>query len=143
MAFTDPLKKEWTAHLIPWLPLVGQSDSFDKRMILVVFDEKSAEARPQLQPGSMASTARLTRAEVEVLAGLLKGLPAKAIATRRSASVNTVRSQIVAILEKTGFNSQKELMASFSTSVLPDSVFSSSLFDSQPRDAGRERRADV
>jgi DNA-binding CsgD family transcriptional regulator len=133
MSFTDPLQKAWTAHLIPWLPLVGQSDSFDKRMILVVFDEKSAEARPQLQPGSMASTARLTRAELEVLAGLLKGLPAKAIATRRSASVNTVRSQIVAILEKTGFNSQKELMASFSTSVLPDSVFSSSQFDSQPR----------
>jgi DNA-binding CsgD family transcriptional regulator len=80
----------------------------------------------------MASTARLTRAEVEVLAGLLKGLPAKAIATRRSASVNTVRTQIVAILEKTGFKSQKELMASFSASVLPESAFSSSMFDDAP-----------
>ncbi len=134
MSFIDPAQKEWTAHLIPWLPLAGQSDSFDKRMILVVFDEKAADHRPQLQPGSMASTARLTRAEVEVLSGLLKGLPAKAIASRRSASVNTVRSQIVAILEKTGFKSQKELMASFSTSVLPDSVFGTSTFDSPLRE---------
>jgi DNA-binding NarL/FixJ family response regulator len=70
--------------------------------------------------------ARLTRAEVEVLAGLLKGLPAKTIATRRSASVNTVRSQIVAILDKTGYNSQKELIASFGASALPDSAFASS-----------------
>jgi DNA-binding CsgD family transcriptional regulator len=132
MSFTDPGQKEWTAHFIPWLPLVRQADSFDKRMILVVFDEKAPDNRPQLQPGSMASTARLTRAEVEVLAGLLKGLPAKAIATRRSASVNTVRTQIVAILEKTGFKSQKELMASFSASVLPESAFSSSMFDDAP-----------
>lgn len=138
MEFTDPAQREWTAHLIPWLPLTGQGDAFDKRMILVVFGEKASEMRAQLQPGSMASTARLTRAEVEVLAGLLKGLPAKAIALRRSASVNTVRSQIVAILEKTGFKSQKELMASFSTSVLPDSVFNNSAFDSHPREPSAE-----
>ncbi len=129
MSFTDSAHNQWTAHLIPWLPLVGQTDRADKRMILVVFSEKAGEQHSQLPPGSMASTARLTRAEVEVLAGLLKGLPAKAIATRRNASVNTVRSQIVAILEKTGFKSQKELMASFSASVLPESAFSHSLLD--------------
>jgi DNA-binding CsgD family transcriptional regulator len=129
MSFTDPAHQEWTAHLVPWLPLVGQTDAVDKRMILVVFREGGGEQRPHLQPGSMASAARLTRAEAEVLGGLLKGLPAKAIATRRSASVNTVRSQIVAILEKTGFRSQKELMASFSASVLPESAFSNSRFD--------------
>jgi DNA-binding CsgD family transcriptional regulator len=129
MSFTDPAHNEWTAHLIPWLQLFGQTDRVDRRMILVVFSERAGEHHLQLQPGSMASTARLTRAEAEVLAGLLKGLPAKAIATRRNASVNTVRSQIVAILEKTGFKSQKELMASFSSSVLPESAFSNSLFD--------------
>jgi DNA-binding CsgD family transcriptional regulator len=128
MSFTDPSHNEWTAHLIPWLQMAGQADRVDKRMILVVFSERGGEHHPQL-PGSMASTARLTRAEAEVLAGLLKGLPAKSIASRRSASVNTVRSQIVAILEKTGFKSQKELMASFSASVLPESAFSHSLFD--------------
>ncbi len=138
MDFIDPAQRAWTAHLIPWLPLSGQGDAFDKWVILVVFDEKVSESRAQLQPGSMASTARLTRAEVEVLAGLLKGLPAKAIASRRSASVNTVRSQIVAILEKTGFKSQKELMASFSTSALPESVFSNSAFDSHAREPGAE-----
>jgi hypothetical protein len=41
-----------------------------------------------------------------------------------------VRTQIVSILEKTGYNSQKELMASFSNSVLPDSVFTNSIFES-------------
>jgi len=65
-----------------------------------------------------------------VMSGLLKGWPAKVIASHRSASVNTVRSQIVAILEKTGFKTQKELMACFSNSVSQDPVssgFSSSL----------------
>jgi DNA-binding NarL/FixJ family response regulator len=99
-------------------------------MIVVLFSEMAAQAHPMPAPGSMAATARLTRAEVEVLAGLLKGLPAKAIASRRSASVNTVRTQIVSILEKTGYNSQKELMASFSHSVLPDSVFTNSIYES-------------
>jgi DNA-binding CsgD family transcriptional regulator len=135
MEFTNSAGQTWIAHLIPWLPLVEKTDTLDKKMILVFFDTKSAEAKPQLQPGSMAATARLTRAELEVLAGLLKGLPAKKIATRRSASVNTVRGQIVAILDKTGFNSQKELMASFSTSMLPDSVLMSSGSSSHSRES--------
>lgn len=116
--------KPWEVHLLPWQHLMPHAEEVDKRLILALFKERLARATPQ--PGSMASAARLTRAEAEVLAGLLKGLPAKAIASRRSASVNTVRAQIVAILEKTGYNSQKELMASFSNSTLPDSVFSDS-----------------
>jgi DNA-binding CsgD family transcriptional regulator len=120
---TSPGGRQWKVHLIPWHPLAQQADARDKHLILVVFDEKIVELPAQ----STASVkARLTRAEVEVLAGLLKGLPAKTIATRRSASVNTVRSQIVAILDKTGYNSQKELIASFGASALPDSAFASS-----------------
>jgi DNA-binding CsgD family transcriptional regulator len=83
-------------------------------MILVVFDEL-----PALQPPNardVAGVAGLTRAEFEVMASLLQGLPAKAIAARRSAAVNTVRSQISTILQKTGHNSQKELIASFGNS---------------------------
>jgi DNA-binding CsgD family transcriptional regulator len=132
MVFPDVGGKQWKARLLPWHPVLEPGHTVDRKMIVVVFSELAAQPRPAPQPGSMAATARLTRAEVEVLAGLLKGLPAKAIASRRSASVNTVRSQIVAILEKTGYNSQKELMASFSTSVLPDSAFINSTLDSQP-----------
>lgn len=123
MPFTDARQGQWIAHLIPWQSLGDEAIASDRKMILVVFEEKTSRSNAPFPAGSIASTARLTRAEMEVLAGLLKGLPAKAIATRRSASVNTVRSQIVAILEKTGYNSQKELMASFSTSILPESVF--------------------
>ncbi len=54
---------------------------------------------------------------------MLKGLPAKAIAGLRGASVNTVRSQIMAILEKTGFRSQKELIATFGHSSLESTGF--------------------
>lgn len=127
MAFKDARQGQWVAHLIPWQSLADEAGPADRKMILVVFEEKTGRSHAPYTPGAIASTARLTRAEMEVLAGLLKGLPAKAIATRRSASVNTVRSQIVAILEKTGYNSQKELMASFSNSNLPQSVFQDSV----------------
>jgi DNA-binding CsgD family transcriptional regulator len=132
MVFGDTGGRQWKARMLPWHPPEEQHDNLARKMIVVVFSEMAAQPHPMPARGSMAATARLTRAEVEVLAGLLKGLPAKAIATRRSASVNTVRTQIVSILEKTGYNSQKELMASFSNSVLPDSAFSHSIYDSQP-----------
>jgi DNA-binding CsgD family transcriptional regulator len=124
-----PSGRQWKVHLIPWQSPAQAGDAFDRNLILAVFDEKVLEV--QAQPGPASFKSRLTRAEVEVLAGLLKGLPAKAIATRRSASVNTVRSQIVAILDKTGYNSQKELIASFGASALPDSAFASSFFAGQ------------
>jgi len=122
---------EWKLRLLPWYtqPMAGESGG--TRLILAIFDDRVTSHPAELPAGSMAAVARLTRAEAEVLAGLLKGLPAKAIATRRNASVHTVRSQIMAILEKTGYNSQKELMASFGTSALPDSAFTSSVFQSE------------
>lgn len=129
MVFGDMEGRQWKARLLPWQAPVEQQDVQNRKMIVVLFSELATQPRPVPLPGSMAATARLTRAEVEVLAGLLKGLPAKAIASRRSASVNTVRTQIVSILEKTGYNSQKELMASFSHSVLPESVFASSIYE--------------
>jgi DNA-binding CsgD family transcriptional regulator len=118
--------RQWKLHLIPWHAPAQAGEAYDRNLILAVFDEKLVEV--QAQPGPASFKSRLTRAEVEVLASLLKGLPAKAIASRRSASVNTVRSQIVAILDKTGYNSQKELIASFGASALPDSAFASSFF---------------
>ena len=62
-------------------------------------------------------------AEVDVLSGLLQGYTAKVIAKSRGASVNTVRSQIMAILGKTGHRSQKELIAAFGASSFDPSAF--------------------
>ena len=118
----------WIVHLRPWQQLDALNPVNDPRLILAVFETKL----PDLQAiaDQAIVTARLTQAELQVLAGLLKGLPAKSIAGRRGASVNTVRSQIMAILEKTGFRSQKELMASFGNSSFSTSV------DSQHPDSG-------
>jgi DNA-binding CsgD family transcriptional regulator/PAS domain-containing protein len=129
MQFATPRGQEWKLRLLPWH---AQPDvrAGATRLILAVFDDHVSSKAAEVPAGSMAAVARLTRAEAEVLAGLLKGMPAKAIAARRNASVHTVRSQIMAILEKTGYNSQKELMASFGTSALPDSAFASSAFHS-------------
>lgn len=71
------------------------------------------------RPALPTKKARLTPAEAEILSAMLQGLPAKAIAIRRGASFNTVRSQIVAILDKTGHHSQRELIASMKTASAP------------------------
>jgi two-component system, NarL family, nitrate/nitrite response regulator NarL len=55
--------------------------------------------------------ANLTRREQEVLAALLDGLLAERIAQRDVVSLTTVRSQIRAILQKLGVNSQLEAVA--------------------------------
>ncbi len=128
--FTALNGKHCKVHLLPWQSVDQDTAGAEGNLILAIFDLQVAAAEVQEEPTSRALAARLTRAEAEVLTGLLKGLPAKAIATYRSASVNTVRSQIVAILEKTGHKSQKELMASFGSSVLPDSVFANSFLPS-------------
>ena len=84
------------------------------RLIVVVCEEKAATAA--VYPDTMSKTGMLTKAEERVLAGLLQGLTARTIARGRGASVNTVRSQISAILQKTGRNTQKKLIASFGAS---------------------------
>ncbi len=106
----------------PWSialkPLTAQREN----VILATFAPRAADAAESLQ--LLETRSKLTRAEQEVMAGLLKGLQAKSIALYRGASVHTVRSQIMAILDKTGFSSQKELIASFATSNFADSAFS-------------------
>lgn len=113
--------RPWRVHLVPIGSVLAGADAPDGRMILAVFDERPVDT---MAPGS-AITARLhlTPAELDVLGGLLRGLPAKAIANERGASVNTVRSQIVSILEKTGHNSQKELIAAYGASAFGASSF--------------------
>lgn len=109
-----------TAHLIPWRSLSTDPDGAEARMILVVFERTPSAIGPD--PRVLALKARLTRAELEVFGAMLQGSSAKVIAKQRGASFNTIRSQIVRILGKTGHHSQRELIASFGASVLPDSA---------------------
>jgi DNA-binding CsgD family transcriptional regulator len=113
--------QQWQVHLIPLHWRLLGSDALDSKMILVMFEAKAGQAQPAL--GAFTSSARLTQAELEVATSLLHGLSAKVIARERGASVNTVRSQIMAILDKTGFKSQRELIAAVGTSTLGPGVF--------------------
>jgi DNA-binding CsgD family transcriptional regulator len=99
----------WKVHVVP-LPLTDSDADGAPGRLLFVLLENTGAAQALAVPSSS-----LTRAELEVLAGLLHGQSAKAIARTRGASVNTVRSQITAILGKTGHHTQKQLIASFST----------------------------
>jgi len=113
--------RQWRVELLP----VAVGVALDQRMILAVFLEREAAPAPA---GAFPIKARFTRAELEVMAGLMQGLSAKLIATQRGASVNTVRKQIMAILEKSGFKSQRELIAAFGASAFMDSRVGNSAF---------------
>lgn len=113
--------KQWKLHLQSIRCGAGVGDHHSIPLILVVFEELAQVQ--SLVPDTFAM-GRLTPAEMEVLSGLLQGYTAKVIARARGASVNTVRSQIMAILEKTGRRSQKELIAAFGASSFDPSSLS-------------------
>lgn len=111
---------EWQIACTPWVAPPGFPAAADARLMLAVFQGMPAEV---LHADVLAPDATgLTHAEQDVLGAVLQGMTAKSIAGRRGASVNTVRSQIMAILGKTGFRSQKELIASFGNSGFSASV---------------------
>jgi len=116
--------KQWRMHLLPIKCVVVVGSATELPLLMALFEEHAAMQPPV--PGSLSSVTKLTPAEMDVLSGLLQGYTAKVIARSRGASVNTVRSQIMAILTKTGHRSQKELIAalgasSFNSSFLPSS----------------------
>jgi DNA-binding CsgD family transcriptional regulator len=107
----DPFRP-WTVHLSPLRGVLSAPGRGQPAVLVVV------QGRATLATLHVRHQARLTQAENEVLGALLRGRSAKAIANARGASVNTVRAQIMSILNKTGAGSQKELIA--------DSAFSDS-----------------
>lgn len=108
------LGKQWKVHLQP-IPCIASPRSTEpEHLVLAIFEEHAQ--MQSADPERLAAVSKLTPAELDVLAGLLQGLTGKVIAKSRNASVNTVRSQIMSILTKTGHHSQKELIASFSMS---------------------------
>lgn len=110
---------QWKAYIVPFACINNHGDNTPRHLILALFEKFSGAAT---QTKTVQSSRPLTKAELEVLASLLLGQTAKVIARARGASVNTVRSQITAILGKTGHHTQKELIASFSTSAFGGTV---------------------
>jgi len=117
--------RHWKFNLIALHTVLDTDVAAHSRQILVVCEEQAAASTAD----AVAKAGRLTKAEQGVLGGLLQGQTAKAIARERGASVNTVRSQITAILQKTGRNTQKELIASFGASSFGASSFDASSLD--------------
>lgn len=117
--------RQWRVHLLPIRCLALEQALAARALILSLFEEQVPQQKPLAE--SFSSVSKLTPAEIDVLSGLLQGYTAKVIARSRGASVNTVRSQIMAILGKTGHRSQKELIAAFGAS-----SFDTSSFESQP-----------
>jgi DNA-binding CsgD family transcriptional regulator len=118
-----PDGRHWTVHLVPLHGALDPEDPVERQMILVIVERQEAAAEGAALDHLMTEAARpLTQAEQQVLDAVLQGHSAKVIATARGASVNTVRSQIMAILEKTGHHNQKSLMAAFAPTGFRHSV---------------------
>lgn len=99
----------WTIHVIPWRCFGIARDAFEQGLQIVTLERSEAHAAPRLR--SMITHDALTAAEGAVLNLLAAGMRPKEIAKSRGSSVNTVRSQIRSILEKTGTHSQVALLA--------------------------------
>ena len=104
-----PTAGRWKAHAVPFESVTTLAED-PRPFVFAVFEPAGA---PASQAAALSPSRPLTKAELEVLASLLLGQTAKAIARTRGASVHTVRSQITAILGKTGHHTQKQLIASF------------------------------
>jgi DNA-binding CsgD family transcriptional regulator len=109
----------WKMHLVPFACVGSLAERSPRHLTFALFERFAAAPTQTL---TVPSSRPLTKAELEVLASLLLGQTAKVIARTRGASVNTVRSQITAILAKTGQHTQKELIASFSASAFESLV---------------------
>lgn len=131
LPFVGVDRSQWVVHLIPWHMVEQNSHLPVGGMILAVFEPKLQHDSPGV-PAENPFHSRLTPAEQEVLGGMLRGMPAKVIAQERNSSFNTVRAQIVSILEKSGFSSQKELMAHMGHSTWSESNFSAPVAPAEP-----------
>lgn len=134
-----PDGRQWLVHLLPLRCAIDPGDPTQRELILTVVEQRNpAEAQPNLD---LSDTERaLTPAESDVLNSLLQGHSAKVIANARGASVNTVRTQIMSILGKTGFHNQKSLMAAFSPSVFRSSTSSQGFPAAGSRSGTSQRR---
>lgn len=109
MCLRSPLHAGWRLNLVPAPHLGVGADARDKSLCFVFAERVGSETASHAR--AFARLWRLSPAEAEVLLLMLEGLHTKVIARRRGASINTVRSQVAAILAKSGCTSQKEVVA--------------------------------
>jgi DNA-binding CsgD family transcriptional regulator len=101
----------WKLTVLPFRYLAPCNDVTDEGLFFVFAERISGVSAMRIK--ELAASANLTRAESEVMSLLSRGLSAKSIARERRSTVNTVRTQISAVLSKCGCSSQRELSARF------------------------------
>jgi DNA-binding CsgD family transcriptional regulator len=97
----------WKFGIVQFRHLVDQRDAVERGLCLVFAERVGGPSQRALE--MFAQAMQLTAAESEILAFMLRGLAPKQIASKRLSSINTVRSQIAAILSKCSCNNQREL----------------------------------
>lgn len=104
----------WRVHLIALRTLSPSRDACELGMTLAVFETAMRSEADRL--AAARTHYRLTAAQAGVLGFMLKGKSVKQIAVERACSVDTVRAHVKAVLERTGFHSQRELVAALARS---------------------------
>ena len=98
----------WRLHLIPLQLVAKAADATDSHLLLAAFERAQLGIEQRLD--TLRTRFGLTKVQTEVLARLLRGASVKQIAQQRDASVNTIRTHVKSIFEKTGCRSQRELI---------------------------------
>ena len=80
------------------------------KIILIITEETSLQANDYQQ---FAKAHQLTRQETKVLQQIIEGYALKEIASHYRVSINTVRSQVSSLMQKTGCHCQKDVMRLF------------------------------
>lgn len=80
-------------------------------LVAVVLYERTTCSRPRVDSDQLGALFRLTQAEAAVAAALAAGRSARQIARCHAVAVDTVRTQIKAVLAKTHTHRQAELVA--------------------------------
>lgn len=133
-----PDGSQWRVHLVPLRWTMDETAATERTLIVGIVERHVTGGEAAVDTMMPDLDRPLTPAESEVMNQLLQGHSAKVIANARGASVNTVRSQIMSILEKTGHHNQKALIAAFAPSGFRTSVFSG--FSSGPLRAPTTKR---
>lgn len=108
LALASEAGMSWRVHLIPLQLVAKATDAADSHLMLAAFERMQVGIEQRL--ASLRARFGLTKVQTEVLARLLSGASVKQIAQQRDASVNTIRTHVKSIFEKTACRSQRELI---------------------------------
>lgn len=102
--------EHWLIKALPVRSILGHQSLIGLPGNVVLVVQRESYAQPAIM-ARLAGTFGLTEAEREVVQGILQGRAIRAIGADRNRRLPTVRSQVRAILEKTGTCSLQELTA--------------------------------